>query len=651
MTYPATCLPLPRMRHWLVLLGYFLFALILSGPLAPVAHGREWVERISMLEDPEGTLSFDQIRERTDWVPTADHLSLGFTKSVIWLRLDRLSDAPAGSMRLRIRPAYLDFIEVYAPAQGQSWSRQVYGDRFARGGNQWLDSAFSAPIDGRYHGPVFVRISTQSTLAVYLSLRDEEDSFRDVSIEHMVFGLYFGFMMFLALWAFSSAWVRREVAQAVFGLYLLALIGMGLGITGLASIFMPEGWTSDVWTIGFVLGSTLSGAVFHRVFLARFSPALWSLKVVDLCIAGAVLNILLLAWFEPRVSLSLNAWLVLIGCLAVSAAATVPGKKSVGEHRTLLVSYSLMLLVLGLTMLPVVGAGVSGSLAIHLTMGHGLIVAVTLSLALARLSRLALLEGQRLRVAQEQSSRELAIVSAQNQEYDRFLAMLTHELRNALSTAALVVRRVQRGLTGEVGGAIASAPAALPLSGRVDDPELLMSLERAASSLRAASSVIDKVQVARQVESGMSIEPKRALLSDRLSACVDRLAVTGLAIDIEPGMSLTQDWTYVDLIVSNLLENADRYRVPNSSIGVRARSLPDSPGVVELVIRNRCVAGADIDPERVFEKYWRDPHARSRRGAGLGLWLSRNAARAMGGDLLCHLDGPDIEFRLVMTER
>jgi signal transduction histidine kinase len=311
-----------------------------------------------------------------------------------------------------------------------------------------------------------------------------------------------------------------------------------------------------------------------------------------------------------------------------------------------------MLIVLGLTMLPVIGAGIGGSLAIHLTMGHGLLVAVTLSLTLARLSRVALLEGQRLRLAQEQSRRELAIVSAQNHEYDRFLAMLTHELRNALSTAALVVRRVQRLMQQPVGSQSTEADGRVSAeSNQSDDPELSASLERASSSLRAASAVIDKVQVTRQFESGMPIEPTRALLSDRLTACIDRLAVHGLSVDIEPGISLMQDWTYVDLIVSNLLENADRYRLPDTTIHVRARSLTESPGQVELRIANRCVPGADVDPGRVFEKYWRDPHARSRRGAGLGLWLSRHAALALGGDLVCQLDGADIEFRLILPGR
>jgi len=628
-------------------------ALLLMLALAPsAASARDWIERVWMLEDPSATQSFGAVRARTDWRPVEDHLSLGFTSAALWLRVERAADAPAVPMRLRIRPAYLDRIDVYQPVGDGGWSVQTLGDRLPRGGNLLSDSAFSARIDGGFPGPIYVRVHTQSTMAVFLALMEEADAFHAAALEHLAFGIYFGLMSFLALWAFASAWLRRDAALAVFGVYLVALTGMGLGITGLAAAFLLDGVASDCWTSGFVLSSTLSASFFHRIFLGRFQPSRWSLWAVDACIAVSITNFVLLAFAEARLPLSLNAWLVLFGTLAVSVAAFVPGSKTSAEQRTLLVAYGLILVTLGLTMLPVLGTGVGGALTIHLTMGHGLLVAVTLSMTLARLGRIDLLERQRLRLAQEQAARELAMISQQKEESDRFLAMLTHELRNAFGTATLVLQRIQAGDFPDLEGirppaASGSVSPALPFS-----PEMTASLARASASLTAAAAVLDKVQTTRQLEGSFSLDSATALVAVRMDDCIDRLGLTAVTLSLEPGLTLRQDWTYVDLILANLLENADRYREPGTIIHVSTETakLAQGQGVV-LVMRNRRMSRSVVDPDKVFEKYWREAHSHSHRGAGLGLWLSRHAARALGGDLVCRLVGPDIEFTLSLPDR
>ena len=142
-----------------------------------------------------------------------------------------------------------------------------------------------------------------------------------------------------------------------------------------------------------------------------------------------------------------------------------------------------------------------------------------------------------------------------------------------------------------------------------------------------------------------------ALLADQVLEAADRLGVDDLEIEIEPTLALRQDWTYADLILSNLIENAHRYREAGSLIRITARKRASSAGGIELSVTNRCNPAARIDPDKVFEKYWRDPHATSQRGAGLGLWLSRNAARMLGGDLRCSVRDASISFVLELPDR
>jgi len=638
--------PHPGHDALLRLIVWIGIALALGLGSAP-ALARDWIDRVSILLDRDGTLSLDEVRQREDWSPAGPYISLGFTRSALWIRVDRVPNALPIPMRLRIRPAYLDQVDVFAPIDEGRWALQSFGDRQPRGGNLIRESAYSAEIDGAHPESIFIRIATSSTMAVQLELVDEADAYWAAAFEHLMFGVYFGLMSFLALWAFFGAWVRRDASLALFGLYLSVLLGLGLGVTGLAGAMLLTERGSDGWTTAFVLAATLSAALFHRALLVRFRPPAWVLRILDLCIVVSLINLLLWPIVGPEFALKSNAWLVIIGCLAVSLAAMLPRARKTAADQTVFVAYALMLVALGITMLPILGIDFGGLLGIHLTMSHGLIVSIIITLMLGRLGRLDMLERQRLTLSEEQTRRELGIKTAQNNEYDQLLAMLTHELRNALSTAALVVTRLQRG---EFRGLAADMhrrddPAQPKTDSRID-PEFNRSLRRAAGALRSASSVLDKVQVARQLEGPLPLNPVLAKIEERVDGVIDRLNVDDVMVDVDPSMSIVQDWTYLELILANLIENADRYRSKGTVILLRAQAM--AHGMVDFTVQNRMAIPLKSDPERMFEKYWRDDRARAQQGAGLGLWLSRHAAQALGGRLTCRVLGTEIEFCLTV---
>ena len=102
-----------------------------------------------------------------------------------------------------------------------------------------------------------------------------------------------------------------------------------------------------------------------------------------------------------------------------------------------------------------------------------------------------------------------------------------------------------------------------------------------------------------------------------------------LAADLPP---VLVDDSYVDEILTNLLENAVRHG--GDSIRVSADERP-AGGTVVITVEDDGPGVADADRARLFEKFYRATGHRtgSRRGMGIGLTVAQGLTQAMGGTI------------------
>ncbi|MCB0921424.1 MAG: ATP-binding protein, partial [Actinobacteria bacterium] len=91
------------------------------------------------------------------------------------------------------------------------------------------------------------------------------------------------------------------------------------------------------------------------------------------------------------------------------------------------------------------------------------------------------------------------------------------------------------------------------------------------------------------------------------------------------------DRTRVAQIVGNLVGNALKYTPADTPIEISFA--PGDP--IEVRVRDHGPGIAADEQERVFERFYRieDPLTMRTGGSGLGLHISRELARAMGGDV------------------
>lgn len=201
----------------------------------------------------------------------------------------------------------------------------------------------------------------------------------------------------------------------------------------------------------------------------------------------------------------------------------------------------------------------------------------------------------------------------------RFAADASHELRTPLTI-----------LRGEV-ESLMRAPGITP-----DHQRRLVSIQEEIARLH---HITDNLLLLAQFDTGAAQIPVRELEFSSLvaEACEDVEALAeGRQVRIERKLAekvrVVGDLSHIRRVVLNLLDNAIKFNVPG---GVVRCSLVAAKGKAICRIGN---TGPGIQPEmrsRLFERFFRADPSRSdaRPGHGLGLSLSREIARALGGDL------------------
>ena len=202
---------------------------------------------------------------------------------------------------------------------------------------------------------------------------------------------------------------------------------------------------------------------------------------------------------------------------------------------------------------------------------------------------------------------------------DDFVSMASHELKTPLTA----IRGYADILRGEL-------PQDFPNRRYVENIE--------ASAARLNDLVEDILEVSRIEQNRIPISMGSVALEKVVEEVVGELSVTAkekslaLAAKYPSGLGLAQgDRARVKQILLNLVGNAIKY-TPRGSVEVEVRQ--DEKGLVVTVADTGLGMSAE-QMQKLFGKFYRiaTPLTAGIPGTGLGLWISRELARRMGGDI------------------
>jgi signal transduction histidine kinase len=191
----------------------------------------------------------------------------------------------------------------------------------------------------------------------------------------------------------------------------------------------------------------------------------------------------------------------------------------------------------------------------------------------------------------------------------RLTAQASHELRTPLTIARAEIE----ALSSAADAPLARERALAAVDRLAQLVEILLWFARAQA--RLDDEKMDVVNLADVV---------RAQVAERVRAEPLFLA----RCDLPDEVLVRGDERLLGRVAANLLDNAVKH---GEGSGIELRAELDA-GRVRLTISNRGLLAGDLS-ERVFEPFYRGPHAASVPGFGLGLPFARAVARAHGGDL------------------
>lgn len=204
-----------------------------------------------------------------------------------------------------------------------------------------------------------------------------------------------------------------------------------------------------------------------------------------------------------------------------------------------------------------------------------------------------------------------------SQQQQNFMMAVTHELKTPIAIAQLNLETLQKR--------------------KLDESQQQKLIANTLQEANRLNTLCNNILLASQLDAGAyTIAKNNICLSDVVSAAVEAFSVRfpnrTMVRDIEPELYLQGELLLLQMLVNNLLDNANKYSPKDKPIQV---SLQQTDTLLMLRIIDKGPGIAEEEKKKVFEKFYRvgSETTRTAKGSGLGLYLCKRIAGDHNGDI------------------
>lgn len=594
-----------HIRNGSLLLWLLAFAVLL--PFSAEPASADLIKSLGLLRDDSARFSVDTAAQ-AHFSPASETIKLGYSSAAFWVRLHILP-APAGRETvLLVRPSILDDVRLYKPNGAVFGAAMAPVPRYQMQEADWPSSVrgfrLTPPKGGADY---YIRIESTGSIAANFTALPRHEAHQISFINETTYNFYLSILIMLFFFALRKFLRTGEAMFAWYAVMQIIWLLHNFFAYGYFKILIPN---ADQQTIILIyrcaiIVAAITAIKFHHSLLKRFNPARWAMWIFDLLLLYELLAFCIFWTVDHNLGLKLNAYVVAVApvlffvCGVTAKTEASPGLVAVRWIYTIFSSLILLWVVAFFT---------NGGFLIFALYGfmiQGLASGVLMFAILELHDRntLAIARTAETKIVAMENQRHVQLV--QNQTMAQFIDMLGHEARNTLAV-------VNMSISG---------------------PKITIAQrQRVSVAISGLTDVIDRcyraIQLDGQSQSVTRSNCDQAEILRKL--CDSHLQSSRIKLTAPDKLWLQSDPVLLGVICGNLIDNALKYSPPESVVQVE---LTQNAQGVTLIVQNQTGAAGVPDPDKVFQKYYRNRHAKAEIGAGLGLYIVRGMVHLLSGSI------------------
>lgn len=272
-------------KNAIIFYFFILITILFIGfPVNLYSLNRTIAFNTSFFEDHSANVMIDDILAKPTiykFVPSDVRIpNFGYTSSAIWFRLEPLKEDYNHELMLVINYPPLDCIQVFYPDVNSEYNVKTTGDLYPFSQRDVLHRNYIFKLPAAGNQPIFIRIKSESQIQLPVNLWQSSAFYAHDRIESIIFGIYFGILMIMALYNLFIYLSTRETAYAFYVLYVVSMFFFQLSQSGFAYEFIWPGcqWWANRSHPFWTSTTTFWGAMFAISFLniKNISPRLFT---------------------------------------------------------------------------------------------------------------------------------------------------------------------------------------------------------------------------------------------------------------------------------------------------------------------------------------------------------------------------------------
>jgi signal transduction histidine kinase len=619
----------------------FIFWLLL-GVVWPCVQAAGPEPALAYFHDEAAGLDIHEVQQKV-FQPFAKSVRLGFLRGDTWIRVTRQPDQAshavvAGELPwvVRVGPHYLDHVWMYQWLDGR-WVVEQQGDLKRKKADICRDDlyCFNPSQDSNQAFTAYFKVNTVGFRWIQLEVMGQQALQKNVIDRVVRISVALALAVALLFLGVLFLTVDSSRLMQTYCIFQLTAFAFTFSTTGaMAQTFAEvDPHILNKWGQSFQLLRVGMTVILGWSVLMQYRNSALYNGLVRVLVLSCALTLGMLWTWDAQHALELSFLLFVLNpmvqLLGVVKAQGIEPK----IQKILVVGYAVYALILvygsgvAFGWLPGLESDATLSTISDWRLNGGLMSLFVFWIVIRQH------QSGKLKQLEEVQTLRLVRLQADNQaqqlkERQSLIDMLTHELKNPLSTIRFSLESIKRS---RAQGEASDAP-----------------VQHIAQSVDRMDALIEHVAESNQVEYGhIDVIEHLNLTQIVLESIMDYSNPDKFNFTHSADTSLHANRQLVNVVVENLLGNAYKY-ASEGRVNVTLSNEPQSPNRAEanvvLRVRNEVTAENLPDQNQLFTRYYRHPNVMGISGMGIGLSLVKSAVERMGGNVDVEIVDRNVTF-------